>query len=132
MLLLFPLLRSGGRPRALPFEFCGVLGALAPFRCTGLLCLLRGFAGGGDLWAPPRCCCTEDEEDRELEDAAGVGARGILLLRFLPPGFKCRVATVVWGVEAPAVFVEALAGVRALGSAATRSAWSRTTRALTI
>ena len=125
MLLHFPLLRSGGRPRALPFEFCGLLGTLAPFRCAGLLCLPRGFAVGGNLLTLPRCCCTEDEEDRELEDFAGGGAKGIRLLRFLPPGLKYRVATVFWRVEAPAVFVEALAGVRALGSAATRSAWSR-------
>ena len=132
MLLLSPLLRSGGRPRALPFEFYGLLGALAPFRCTGLLCLLRGFAAGGDLLTTPRCCCTEDEEARELEDLAGSETNGIRLLRFLPPGLKCRVATVFWRVEAPAVFVEALAGVRALGCMTTLSAWSRATRALAI
>ena len=66
MLLLFPLLRSGGRPRALPFEFCGLLGALAPFRCTGLLCLLRGFTIGADLFAPPRRFCKEEEEGWSL------------------------------------------------------------------
>ena len=75
---------------------------------------------------------SEDEEGRELEHIAEDGARGILLLRFLPPGLKCRVATVFWRVEAPAVVVAALAGVRGLGSAATRSAWGRATLALTI
>ena len=71
---------------------------------------------------PPRCCCTEDEEGRELEDFAGGETNGIRLLRFLPPGLKHRVATVFWRVVAPAVSLEALAEVRALGRVTTLSA----------